>query len=87
MPTVFWHRATAHKVANNYTDTIRQAVIYVSAGSSPQLRGKLPIVPGAPSQDFVASPDAEGGEGVGDAGGVAGMWELWAEGLSGRPRL
>ena len=28
---VFWHRCTAHKVAENYTDTIRQAVIYVSA--------------------------------------------------------
>ena len=25
---VFWHRCTAHKVAKNYTHSIRQAVIY-----------------------------------------------------------
>jgi hypothetical protein len=25
---VFWHRCTAHKVAENYSDVIRQAVIY-----------------------------------------------------------
>ena len=94
VPAVFWHRCLAHRVAMNYSDTIRQAVICAPHPA-------LPLLPHAsaaalPADDFVAPPTEEqrlwhgpGTEeaeaerpGTGDGLAGPGLWELWAPGLA-----